>query len=92
MGIQYQKEINFGHVIWGGNVFGESSIIIGNIGGNKEIKLLTLKKEKPLSFREEIIDEDVGPTQISVIGGENYCKVLSANHGVGEVVLYEVYK
>lgn len=54
--------------------------------------MLTLKNEKPLSFNEEIIDEGVGPTQISVIEGENYCKILSANHGVGEVVLYEVSK
>ena len=90
--IVYRDKINFGHVVWGGKILGESCIILSNRGGNKELKILRLKKIKPLIFDEEIIDEGVGATQISTIEESNTFKIISANHSMNEVVLYEIDK
>lgn len=77
--------INFGHVVWLGEIYGKDAIIVGNRGGRKELKLLFWRTDEQID-----IDEDVGPTQITVFKDNKIVKILSANHGAGNVSLYTI--
>lgn len=80
----FTRQINFGHVVWVGKIQGKKAIIYGNRGGDK--------KELAVVFWDSdevvVLDEQVGPTQITVVHDGNTTKILSANHGAGEVSLY----
>ena len=75
--------IHFGHVVWLGNVLGKACAIVGNRGGDKSLRLITLDTGETLT-----LDSDVGPTQITVYEDGGQFHILAANHGAGEVCLY----
>ena len=76
-------DISFGHVVWAGTVFGRSAVIAGSRGGERKLELIFWRDGE-----RHTIDSDVGPTQITVYEEGDCVKVLSANHGAGEVSLY----
>lgn len=78
-------DINFGHVIWIGELFGRMSLITGSRGGEKQLEIIDLETKK-----RTVIEEGVGPTQISVYEDGETIKILSSNHGSGEVTLYSL--
>ena len=39
-----------------------------------------------------VLEEGVGPTQISIYPDGDTYKILAANHGAGEVTIYTLYK
>lgn len=78
-------DINFGHVVWLGELFGRLSLIVGSRGGEKQLEIIDLKTES-----RTLIEAGIGPTQISVYKEGKDIKVLSANHGSGEVTLYSL--
>ena len=75
--------IDFGHVVWLGELFGKASLIVGSRGGVKELEIIDLE-----SGTRTVLEAGVGPTQISVYQDGEQVKILSANHGSGEVTLY----
>lgn len=77
--------IDFGHVIWLGELFGKLSLIVGSRGGEKNLEIIDVESDM-----HTLLESDVGPTQISVYQEENTIKILSANHGSGEVTLYSL--
>lgn len=77
------RPISFGHAVWVGDVFGQRTIIVGNRGDEK-----TLEMYRGENMEKTVIDRMVGPTQISVYEEEGTLRILSANHGAGEVALY----
>lgn len=77
--------IDFGHVIWAGELFGRASLIAGNRGGAKQLEIIDLD-----SGARTLIEEGVGPTQITLYEQDGAYKLLSANHGSGEVTLYTI--
>lgn len=78
-----QYPIHFGHVVWIGKLFGRNSLIVGSRGKNEELEIIDIENGK-----RQIIESGVGPTQISVYQEPDAIKILSANHGSGEVTLY----
>lgn len=81
-------DIAFGHVVWIGPVFGKISVIAGSRGGeDKQLEIISLQ-----DGTRTVLDKDVGPTQITVFGDGDPVKILSANHGSGDVSLYALYK
>lgn len=76
-------DIDFGHVVWAGSLFGRSSLIAGSRGGEKQLEIVDLE-----SGARTQIEAGVGPTQVTVYEENGVYKVLSANHGSGEVTLY----
>jgi len=85
-----RESTNFGHVIWAGKILNESCIIGGGRAGEKELVLLYPQKDITLPMKHVIIDENVGPTSLVVVHKTNYDVICSANHGVGEVALYQL--
>lgn len=79
----HSYDINFGHVIWIGELFGRASLIAGSRGGDRKIEIIDLE-----TGVRTLIESEVGPTQISVYEEGDTVKILSANHGSGEVTLY----
>lgn len=77
--------INFGHVIWIGQLFGRVSLIAGSRGEDKQLEIIDLE-----SGTRTVMETGVGPTQISVYEEQGTVSVLAANHGSGEVTLYHL--
>ena len=88
----YEMEINFGHVLWSGKIFGDTCILVGNRGKEKSLDLLVLKDVKNFAMDSIEIDRDTGATQISVIHKKDHVLFLSANHSSSEVVVYKLSK
>ena len=80
-------DIDFGHVVWVGSLFGRTAVIAGSRGGEqKQLEIIS-----PEDGTRTILDTDVGPTQITVYEDKNTIKILSANHGSGDISLYTLY-
>lgn len=101
----YQKVENFwkrsviddtlemGHVLWAGNFLGEPALVIGNRQGRKELKLYRFPKGLNGSFKTEIIDQGIGPTQMAVVTlTDNEEMVILAGHAASEVIVYNIFK
>jgi len=86
----YKTAIDFGHVVWGGEIPGKSGILVGNRGGEKALVRLYLEGYDLRTMDRLDIDKGVGPTQIAVIHEKGRDLIFSANHAVGEVALYEI--
>lgn len=80
---QWKRDIDFGHVVWAGRVFGEQAVILGNRGGEKALELVFWQRGETV-----ILDRDAGPTQITVYEEGNEVRILCASHAAGEVCLY----
>lgn len=76
-------EVDFGHVVWIGNILGQPALIAGSRGGDKQLEVIFINTGERIE-----LDRHVGPTQISVYHDDDSVKVLAANHGAGEVSLY----
>jgi len=90
--IVFERKITFGHVVWGGTILGNPSVIYGCRGGNKELAILTDFNNKFQSMKYQIIDEGKGAASIEVIHKQEYDMIISANHGANEVAIYSIYK
>ncbi len=76
-------DITFGHVVWMGELFGKDAVIAGSRGGEKQLEVIF-----PENGQRVTLEQGVGPTQISVYRQGDAVKILSANHGAGEVAVY----
>lgn len=86
----YSCPVKFGHVVWGGNMLGRNSLLIGYREENAPL-ILMRKKEGP-DFRMEhiFIDELEGPTNISVLSEENRGRILCSCGRTQRVVIYDL--
>lgn len=84
--------IAFGHVLWAGEICGRKGIVVGNRGGDKELAVYWTGADGKggIRFEREVVDEGVGPAQISVRSGSGGTEILSANHGIGQLTLYRL--
>ncbi len=79
------EPIAFGHALWAGLIQNQPVILFGNRGGQKELAILN-----PATKQRQIIDRDIGPTQVTVLRDQGRDLILSANHAAGQVALYKV--
>lgn len=86
----FETSIDFGHVVWAGEILGETAVLGGCRGRSKELFLLRPKGSDLRTMSREILDSDVGPTHIAVVHKQNCDLIVSANHGSDEVALYEL--
>ena len=86
----FETSMDFGHVVWAGEILGQPVILGGCREGSKELFLLRPKTRDLRAMSREILDSDVGPTQIAVVHKRDSDLILSANHESNEVVLYEL--
>lgn len=85
----YSYPVKFGHVVWGGDVLGRKSIIIGYREANAALMLLQ-KKAEGWPMEHFVIDELIGPTNISVLPTDKECKILCSCGKTQEIVVYEI--
>lgn len=81
----HSYQVDFGHVVWIGMLFHRLAVIAGSRGGRKQLEIIW-----PDNGERCILDENVGPTQITVYEEGEKVKILSANHGSGEITLYSL--
>ena len=90
----YTREIEFGHVLWGGSVNAIPSFILGYRKGDE--KLLILRGDGSDGYTEYLVDEGAGPSQVSGYQGLSCFHILSANRKVGNIIgdvaLYSVFE
>ncbi|SFL97796.1 hypothetical protein [Pelosinus propionicus] len=82
-------DIEFGHVIWGGDVAGMPVFLLGY--RKEKMELLAIGKDGN-DFKTTLIDQNVGPSQISVLNKDQKTYILSANRQIDELALYTVSK
>jgi hypothetical protein len=80
-----EQPISFGHAVWAGVLRNQPAVIFGNRSGQKELAILD-----PSTGDRLVIDQGVGPAQVAVVHEPARDLILSANHAVGEVALYEI--
>lgn len=81
--------IEFGHVIWGGQLAGEASFLLGYRKEAMELSRISMKKGE---FNNELIEANVGPSQLSVYQDGEASYILSANRQIDELAVYRVTK
>jgi hypothetical protein len=83
-------QVNFGHVLWSGQIRGKSAIILGSRAAKKDLNLYLLENSRTWKFNRIIIEEGIGATQVRVLHGPQKDLVYSANNSKNEVALYEI--
>lgn len=84
--------LNFGHVVWAGEVLGEPKVIAGSRDGEAELVCLTVDGNSLELEEDFVLDQGVGPAQISVLSRPDSEIVFSANNGADEVGMYRIYE
>lgn len=84
--------ISFGHVLWAGKICGREGILAGSRRSEKELAFYAFEPDGAgkARFRKEIIGLGGGPTQVAVCQRGDGTDILAANHGMGQLVLYQV--
>lgn len=77
--------IDFGHVVWAGNIMGKPVVIAGSRGGKKGMEIIDFKSNKNI-----VVDNEIGPTQISVYTEGETVYIFSANHESGDISIYSI--
>jgi hypothetical protein len=87
---RFQAELQFGHVVWCGTLLGRPGILAGSRAGKQRLVWYGALSPELTSFEEVEIDRGVEPAQVAVLQEGGRELLLSANHGPGEVALYEL--
>lgn len=84
----FPEKAEFCHAIYGGELWGRPSLVVGNRKGKRDLMLFTYDHEKK-DYRMEIIDRDCGSANVEHIKGEGREILISANRETDEIALYE---
>ncbi len=83
--------IEFGHVLWGGEFLGHTSLLIGSRAGDMALRKVTFLCDEDGGTRIDetvILDEGQAPAQIFVTGTPKETIVVAANHGAAKMTEY----
>ena len=88
----YEKDAEFAHGIWGGEINGVNGVLIGHRKGERNLLFFRCTDAEKLTFTADLLDSDVGPANVLhyTNNGEDY--ILSANREIDEIALYKVEK
>ena len=87
---KYPKEMDFGHVVWGGKLRGIPTIIGGYRRVEQELFYIQCESKEPLVFKTGTIDAGTGPSNIAVLNEQDKDIIIAANREIGEATLYFV--
>ncbi len=82
--------LDFGHVVWSGEINGQPRIIAGSRGGKEDLVCLKWDGSSECIKKDFTIDQGVGPAQITVLQRPDLDIVFSANNGADEVAMYKI--
>lgn len=80
-----EYEIDFGHVVWGGKLGKKQRFLLGFRRGS--MQLLAISYDQG-AYHSELVDEQTGPSQVSVVSEGDVSYVLSANRQINELAVY----
>ena len=82
--------MDFGHVVWGGKLRGIPTIIGGYRRVEKELFIIQCEDKENLTFKTQVIEAGIGPSNVAVINEHDRDIIVSANRELGEAALYFV--
>lgn len=80
-----EADTPFGHAIWGGKLGNRDYFIFGWRSGKQNLELITSE-----NIDTQLIDEKVGPSNVTVYEKNDKTYLLSANREANEVAIYEI--
>ncbi|MGH8017856.1 MAG: hypothetical protein ACREIA_06120 [Opitutaceae bacterium] len=84
-------DLAMGHIVWAGDFLGRPGLLAGSRRGRRELRLYRPANDGGIDPDYEVIDEEIGPTQIAVLPrGPRAVVLYVAAHGQDEVRLYEI--
>lgn len=86
---RYPGEIDFAHAVWSGTLAGKPTIL-GGIRRKSEELFYVQYDQDSKEYITTVIENGVGPANLSVLHEENRDVILSANHTKNEVAIYLV--
>lgn len=86
----YEKDVEFAHAIWGGEIAGETGVIIGHRKGERDLLFFHCTDNEKLTFEAQLLDHNVGPANVLCYTYEGAAYILSANREIDEIALYKV--
>lgn len=87
---KYPKEVNFGHVVWGGKLRGIPTFICAYRSLEKELFYIRCTNKEKLEFTAITIEAGAGPSNIAVVNGKDQDMILAANHDYDEAAVFIV--
>ena len=82
----FSSPLEFGHVVWMGQIFGEFYVIGCSRGGKKEISMHRIRRTgEGYGFESRVIQEGLGIAQIAVYKEENQVHILTSDHEINEI-------
>lgn len=84
-------DLSFGHIVWAGQLLGGPALLAGSRRNQRELRLYRPSPDGGIDRQYQLIDEGIGPSQISVVPqGTARATLYVAAHGVDEVRLYHL--
>lgn len=81
---QCDRPLEFLHAIWGGNLNGIPTVLVGHRKGDRDLMALTYDH----GYHLDVIDHDVGPANVLVYRRDNKDCIISANREIDQIALY----
>lgn len=88
----YEKDAEFSHGIWGGEIAGEQGVLIGHRKGERDLLFFHCTDKEKLTFEAKLLDHNVGPANVLCYNYNSNQYILSANREIDEIALYKVEK
>lgn len=88
--IVYSYPIAFGHVLWGGNILGRASLILGYRDDNGALLIMQKKAGPEYSMDITMIDENESPCNIAVLESDSKIQIFATNGRTQRVVRYDI--
>lgn len=84
-------DLAFGHIVWAGELLGGPALLAGSRRERRELRLYRPRPDGSVDPAYEIIDPEIGPSQIAVVPrGRREATLYVAAHGLNEVRRYEL--
>ena len=84
------EEIDFGHILWAGNLLGRRALVVGWRRGSRDLVVYWKIGPGPDDYEIETIDGGIGPAQMLVYNGKDENRLVVSGHGVASVLLYDL--
>lgn len=83
----YEKPAEFTHAIYGGELWGRQTVVIGHRKAERNLIVFTYNDDTK-GYQAEIIDEDCGPANVLRISKDGRDILVAANRETDEVAMY----
>lgn len=89
--IYIYDKAEFAHAIYGGDILGEPTVIIGHRKGERNLLCFTYNNKEG-KYEVEILDKDCGPANIFKFNRNNEEVLISTNREINEITMYTLKK